>query len=148
MIPSNNHNGFTFIEIVLTVALIGAVLAPLFSVQYNVLRLITRASDRVSRIFLLGNIFQEAEYKDKPVSEKGLTGTKKITDPETDLTYIVKTPDKSSSLKKLHDVYIVQTTATWNRAGIAYKENMLSFMYQPKPKKKKEAQSEQPKAKQ
>lgn len=137
MTPSNNRDGFTLIEIMMTVAMIGIVIVPLFSVQYNILKIISQASDQLSRIFLIETIFNEAEYRGKQVAESGIAGNKKVEEPLTEINYAVQKPNEKSAFIKFNDVYVVRATASWSRAGIGSQETMMSFAYMPVEQEKK-----------
>src|SRR3990172_7638425 len=54
---NRNMNGFSFIEVILTIALIGAVVTPVLVVQFNVLQFLSRSSGKIRTIFLLDSLF-------------------------------------------------------------------------------------------
>lgn len=139
MIPSNNRDGFSFIEVVLTIALIGAVLTPLFSVQYNVFNLLARAADKLSRIFLLENVINEGSYKAKPFAEKMEVIKSNIADPETSIELMIQKPDpQTSPLRKFEHLYIVRSKGSWKRFGLEFNDSVVSLVFQQPPQKKKE----------
>ncbi len=131
MIPSNNRDGFSIVEIMITIGMIGALLTPLLNTQYTVMQLMTRATDKLSRIFILENWFNEYEYKKEPISEKEYKVTRNIVDPDTELTYVIHKPDaQKSSLRKIDDIYIVRGKGEWKRFGLPFSDTMITLMYQ------------------
>ncbi len=139
---NHNSHGFSFIEIVLTIALIGAITAPVFMVQYNVLGLLTRSSDRVRRIFLTDTLYNQAVLQEKKVDQdiKALSFEKKYEDPALSLRYEVTEVSEKSPLKKLKNLYAVKSKGTWQRAGGVEVQEELSFIFRPPSEKKEQAE--------
>jgi type II secretory pathway pseudopilin PulG len=140
MIPSNNRDGFSIVEIMVTIGMIGALLPILLSTQLGVMQLMTRSTDKLSRIFVVENWFNEFEYKKEPITDKEYKVTRNVMDPDTVLTYVINKPDaQKSSLRTIDDIYIVRGKAEWKRVGLTFSDTMVSFMYQAPEEKKQPA---------
>lgn len=141
---SNTPDGFSFIEIILTIALIGAVITPLAMVQYNVVGLLGRNSGYAARVFIVEQIMNEALQQLALGKEpKELATTKKLNDPAMNITLEVRAP--YGPLQKLKGLYLIRIRSTWTQAGKERDMTMIRMVYHPEKKgEKKEKQSQAP----
>ncbi|MBN1549284.1 prepilin-type N-terminal cleavage/methylation domain-containing protein [Candidatus Babeliales bacterium] len=134
-----HYRGFTFVEVVLTIALIGFILTPLLVVQNNVLRLVMKSSDRARRIFILKNAFSEAAINvDNEEDVTNRSFEKQYEVPHMSLKYTVMPIVKESSLKGFSEVYLLKAYGSWQRMYQEHSETMISFLFVP-PNEKKES---------
>lgn len=131
MTPSRSRkSGVTFIEIMLTVFMMGMILSTAFISQSTVLGQIGKWSRSLRSTLALRELFIH-------VSQDRLVGKahpKEDKRGNTVLTYIVERPKKESSLAKMENLYIQRATTARNEA----KETMISLLYKPeKPEDKK-----------
>lgn len=131
MIISKNKSGFTLIEVLLAMAIIGLVLTPIFAIQMAVLRGNSRAKDILERIFLgkqflIDNSFQLTS------SEQEKRVEKKVDKPATTLLYELRKIPENSPLKKFKNVLIESVLMEWVDArGKKRQERLVTFIYKP-----------------
>ena len=131
---SGSANGFTLIEVLLAMAIIGLVLTPIFAIQLAVLRSNARASSTLSRIFLGKQFLVENEFQLKP-DEQEKRIEKKIDKPATTLTYELKRVPENSALKKFKNILIESVTMQWvDRQGKKRQERLVTFAFKPEVK--------------
>jgi prepilin-type N-terminal cleavage/methylation domain-containing protein len=139
MIHIKNHNksfGFSFIEIVIAIAIIGILLTALFNLQNTVFNSASREHSRMMRIFNIKNLFFNNEINQKIVKEKQIK--QNIEDPQTLLTYQALKPSDKSALKRFNGISILKATGTWQLFNNDFDEIMVSLLFTPD--KKKEGQ--------
>ena len=124
-----NRAGFSFLEIVLTITLIGAVLTPLYAVQYNIFSVVMRAFDEVSRLFLIQNLFYPAILPSAAADAEQKMIEKKIQDPSTAVTYELGPIAPASRLAGYDNLYLAVAQGSWSRAGVESKEKIVTFVY-------------------
>lgn len=104
-------DGFSFMEIILAMAILGIVLTGLFSLQSGVFTAATREHSIISRIFFIKNMFFDTELNKKLVKEKNVT--KNLADPVTKLTYQASKPNDKSSLKRFENINLLKAKGSW-----------------------------------
>lgn len=124
-----NKPAFGFVEIVITIAIVGTLLTSIFMLQNTVFINVINQHERISRIFYIKNLFFE------PSKEKNIK--KEISDPVTQLSLQTNLPSEQSELKKFENIYILKTTGKWMGRKGEREETMITFVYE-KPAKKKE----------
>ncbi len=128
------NKGFTLIEVLLAVAIIGLVLTPIFSIQLNVMRSNSKASQALARIFLGKQFLVENEFSLK-ADEQEKRIEKKIDRPPTTLIYQLSKIPENSSLKKFKNVLLESVTMQWvDRQGKKRQEKLVTFVYKPEAK--------------
>lgn len=135
---SNLSKGFSFLEIVLTIALIGAVITPVMMVQYNTLSFMSGFRDKLRTIFLLDGLFPQAFLEEKS-TEVGFMLEKKYEDPAVTVRYEVLGIAEKSSLKKMHHIYRTRTIST-PESKEARPQQEISFLFIP-PKEETETKA-------
>ena len=131
----NSSKGFTLIEVLLAMAIIGLVLTPIFAIQLSVLRINSRASGILARIFAGKQFLVESEFQLKP-DEQEKRIEKKLEKPPTTLLYELKRIPENSVLKKFKNVFIESVTMQWvDRQGKKRQERLTTFVYKPEVKK-------------
>lgn len=132
-----NHNtpGFTLMEVMLAIFMVGVLLSALLALQGKIFDGIATYSSRMNRVFLLKNRLFEVAL-DRAKGETKVAPEKKIDEPATVIRYESKKPSQESSLKKFNDIMIERVTAEWDEWKTKRQEVMITFLY--KPEKKKE----------
>lgn len=127
MIPSKSKHGFTLIEVVLAVAIMAAILTPLFISQGTTLLSIGTFSDRYRRIiaaksYLLGACKDQSEHKK--------TEARHLEEPPTTLTY---TREKLSGPlgKQFKDMYRQQVKIQWTEGTRTYSDVLVGLVFDP-----------------
>ena len=134
MIHSKNHSAFTLIETMFAIAISALVLTPLFILQGTMLQQVSRASDKIERIFLAQQFMYEAR-RAMPFDTQTFTLEKKIDAPTTFLKYEIRPLPPQSSLAQINGLYMERVIISW-KDGIKQRQNKLvSFVYKPERKK-------------
>jgi prepilin-type N-terminal cleavage/methylation domain-containing protein len=122
--------GFTLIEVLLAMAIIGLVLTPIFMGQSAVLRAASLASRRLARVFAAKKILIENEIAlDSDARE--FSSEKKIDNPRTTFNYELKKISDESSLKKFKNVLIESVSWIDERSKKKRQERLITFLYRP-----------------
>lgn len=131
----NIHNdGFTLVEIVLTLALIGAVLTPLLAIQYNILGSTIRSYARLSRTFLMENLLGETAQQLLSDEKEIKPSEKKFDEYQTVIRAEAINLPGSSSLKEFDDITLIRVKATWQELGLNRQETMIGLRYKERKK--------------
>lgn len=127
---TGSRAGFTLIEVLLAMAIIGLVLTPIFMGQSAILRATALASRRLARVFAAKKILIENEIALEP-DVREFTSEKKINNPPTTFTYELKKISDDSSLKKFKNVLI--QTVSWpdERSKKKRQDRLVTFLYKP-----------------
>ncbi len=135
MINSKNlkKSGFTFIEVVIAVMIIGMVLTSLFSLQTALFDSTFNNYSKISRIFFIKNLFFNFEAREKLNKNKILK--KELKDPLTKLTFELKNLNEKSQIKKFENISLLKSSASWRGLVRQQEESMIYYIYQ-KAKKK------------
>lgn len=134
MVVFRNSSGFTLIEVLLAMAIIGLVLTPIFSIQLGVLRSNSRASQSLARIFLGKQFLVENEFQLKPEDQEKRI-EKKIERPATTLFYELRKIPDNSALKKFKNILIESVLMQWvDREGKKRQERLVTFIFKPESK--------------
>jgi prepilin-type N-terminal cleavage/methylation domain-containing protein len=138
---SSLNKGFSFLEVILTIALIGAVITPVMMVQYNTLSFMSGSRDKLRTIFLLDGLFPQASLDGKN-TEVGFTLEKKYEDPAVTVRYEVLGIAEKSSLQKMQHLYRTRTIST-PQSKEARPQQEISFLFIP-PKEEQGAETKAP----
>lgn len=123
--------GFTLIEVLLAMAIIGLILTPIFSIQLGVMRSNSRASEILARIFLGKQFLVDSEFQLKPEDQEKRV-EKKIEKPLTTLIYELKRVPDNSALKKFKNILIESVSMQWiDRQGKKRQERLVTFVFKP-----------------
>ena len=123
MKASKNHNGFTFIEVIISMSIAAMSLTALFVMQGNLIRQNTRMISTWHAMVTLKNFFSEQNQKKIKTNEKEVRFEKKVD--AFSLTYHAKEVGERSALKDIKNFRFVFEKAAWNYFGF---ENNLHFI--------------------
>lgn len=129
-------NGFSFIEVTLTIAIIGMMITTLFSLQFGAFRNVTLEHAILSRIFYIRNIYFDPENFQKLQKDKTLT--QDIAEPKMKMiSKYSEVPEKSEIAKKFDNIYLIKSTGSWQGMQTEQQETLVGFVYvKPKEEKK------------
>lgn len=132
-----NHKGFTFIELVMAVAIMGICLTALFTLQSNILVQAVERTDVLNRLFATKNVL--IEWLQKPRLPETLKKIDKIAikDPATLITCQAQEIHPDSSLGRLGHFYAVRVTSEWERDATPYYYRLVYYVFMPPEEKKK-----------
>lgn len=130
-----SRRGFTLIEVMFAVAIVGIILIPLLANQSTLFSRILTISRTSTRIFSMDFFLQESLEKtvkqEKPITEK------KIDDPPTTLSLSSKKIDKEKVFKRFHNIERVQVSGKWEDNNRKKQETMVTFVYKPEERENK-----------
>ena len=130
-----NASGFTFIEVMFAVMMVGTLLSAVFTLQNTSFNSIVSFSNRLRRVFMLRNWLGENRIV-KAKGKKEAT-SKKIDDPETKMSIKTEIISKKSSLNNIKNVMVQNISAEWQGGIQKQKESLVSLFFKPPEKKKK-----------
>lgn len=135
MKPSKSlKHGFTFVELVLAVAIIGICITALFTLQTNLLLRVAQRNDAIRRVLYAKNLLYE--YIPTITPEMiGKPQIKTIEEPAMKVTLLVKPLPEKSALHQFDHTYMVSAHAAWERDGIPYDHTLTTFAFIPPPPK-------------
>jgi prepilin-type N-terminal cleavage/methylation domain-containing protein len=134
MINFKNHDGFSIIEIVISIAILGTTLMALFGSQSVSIRSVVQAHQRAIRLYAIKN--QITRQSMQPLSQDPVRIIEQqLAKPKTVLHYEVKNSDLESSLAELKNIYIVQARGTWRTLAKEFKELFVTLIFTPLQKK-------------
>lgn len=127
-----HKQGFTLIEVLLALSVASIVLIPVFTVQGRIIKQIVLYADQLQALFFGQSFFNEQRLealinKNDPYAR----AEKKIVQPELTLTYVRKKAEPGSSLTKLDNIYLEQTTIQWTDIDGPQQEMLVSCLFQP-----------------
>lgn len=127
------HHGFTLPEVLLSVAIIGLTLTPIYIGQSMAMRQSALYSRLLARTLAAKKILLEHEFALSDPLQPTQT-TKKIDNPVTTFSYELKKIPEQSSLKKFKNVWI--ESVSWPDERNPKRQNrIVTFLYKPEQKK-------------
>jgi prepilin-type N-terminal cleavage/methylation domain-containing protein len=137
---NRQRNGFSLIEVVASVVILGLLATPILIGQYQVLSQIMPASSLLEHIFSIENAVVEQlatvatkkDLKDTKPVEKTLTEPQMKIRSEC-IPITAKPIADKSTLKKFKDIQVIKTQGTWIFAGKEQRETLITFAYKQTP---------------
>lgn len=106
------NSGFSFIEVMIALAIVSIVFTPIFMAQSSIIRATFRSSWLIDRVMYAHTFFFDAHRASAPDTQQVVV-EKKIVRPATMLKYTVhKIPD-DSVLRAFKNIYVEQVTFEW-----------------------------------
>jgi len=139
MINFKNRNGFTLIEVLITLAIIGMVLTPLIIAQSTALRSITTLSRRMTRFIYAKNFLLESSFKllfEKKEQEKEAKQVGELKDPPMKLTYELKQVSENSALARFKGLKIGTVFMRWQERTGPRTDKLIQVILKPDEEKK------------
>ena len=131
ILSKNKHNpGFTLIEAMIAIAIIGMTLTPMFILDTNVYSTITTVTQRFHCLIFAKNFVFEAEQKQPPQSVN-YSVEKKEERPLTMVRYTLKSVSEQSSLAKIKQLYRQEVVASGFDKD-SPSATIVQFVYKPK----------------
>lgn len=128
-------SGFSFLEVMFAIALLGAIGAPILMLNYNVLIATDRTSELAERTIVLERTVQEQflEQATKPKeNEPTIKKNIKVDEPPTEIVYERKAIPAQSSLASFKEAQLIKATATWQlKSGGSRTESLVTFAIKP-----------------
>jgi len=133
MIVSKSNKGFTLIEVLIALAIVGMALTPLLLNQSSLILRVAENARKIKRIFAAENFMVTSfiEFEKDPQKKKNV---KKIEEPEIQLSYRIAKPSEKIK-KEFKDIYTTNVTTEWKEQEKAQKEKLVNFLFLPELKK-------------
>lgn len=126
MTNSRLRDGFTFIEVVIALAVIAIALTSIFALQQASMQSTYDATNKLRRILLLKNVlYDPAIVRDK--HDKELESEKKIKEPAT--TIIIKREKVTSERLKNYELERITAKASWFAFWGTQDESLVIFRF-------------------
>lgn len=122
-------SGFTLIETIIAVLIIGTSITVLFGLQSLLIKGVFFSHNIVERMIYIKNIFVKAE-KDELYKKKEPT-IKKISDPEMTLTYQAQELKDKKEFERFRYIVQEQVKAVWGNIFTKHQEIFVSFKFVP-----------------
>ena len=126
----NNQLGFTLIEVLLSLAIIGMVLTPIFLIQSLVLRRTSAGARQFTRLIAAKDFLVDQQFENIQETNTA-TAEQKITNPPTTLLFTSKKLPENSALKKFKHIMVDTVTMQWTEQNKKRQENLVTFMFKP-----------------
>ena len=137
MIRSKNHKaGFTLIEALLAMMIVGFALNPLFGILSAIMRRVSISSRTYEYLLLCKNFMYEARQKQEPEAQ---TFKLEKVDPDSsaELTYsLSQGVDQKSPFASLVGLHKEEVIVSWTELGAKKSTQLVTFIYK-KPEQKK-----------
>jgi len=134
MIRSKN-NGFTLIEVLFALTIIGMAITPLIVNQGNLIGRVGRQARNIFRIYL-GEAFMIDSFLKFQENNAQRTASKQNDDPEAFLKFRIDAPNPTLK-KEFRNVYKQQVTVEWKEEQEKYSSNLVTFIFLPELEEKK-----------
>lgn len=138
LLANPKKSGFTFVEIMLAMFMVGFLLTSLLGLQETVFSGVVKYASRFERLFLLKDqLFAAAlaRAKDPSVKNDKKEPVEKE-NPPTTLTYTEKKPAKQSAISKYANITVQKAQASWQIFTGEYKQVLISYIFAPDRKTK------------
>jgi len=137
MIRFKNHkNGFTLIEVIISLAITGVILTPVFMMHEMIMNRVNRSSKVFEYMLLCKNLLFSARQKQDPDAQEFSLERAEIAFDAT-LTYALeKGIDQKSSLASLPGLHREVVTVSWTDQDAKKQDRLVTFVYKTPPEKK------------
>ena len=126
--------GFTLIEVLLSLAIIGLVLTPIFLIQSTVLRTSSASAHLFTRLMYAKDFLIDQQFEHSQESAPAQAELK-ITAPATTLKFDSQKIPENSALKKIKNVMVESVTMEWTDArNKKRREKLVTFAFKPEGK--------------
>lgn len=127
----NSSTGFTLIEAMIAVTIMGMILAPLFLLETNVFNAVVRMGEQFERLLFTKHFLYVAQQQE-PIQSTDYTVEKKEDRPLSMVRYSLKPIAPTSSLAGVKRLYRQEVTAT-GIAATSPRAQLVHFVYKPEP---------------
>ena len=110
---NQNKSGFTIIEVVIAVTIVGMLMTSIFAMLTASMRYTYISNSIVDRIFYVRNGFFDPKYQNEIKKDPAKKLTKKIEEPETELTFFATKPKNQILENRFKNSYQLNSEAKW-----------------------------------
>jgi prepilin-type N-terminal cleavage/methylation domain-containing protein len=127
----NNNHGFTLIEAMIAVAIMGIILAPMFLLETNVFNAMARTAEQFHRLIFAKNFLYTAQQQE-PLESTAYTLEKKEDRPLSMVRYQLQPIQQQSSLSSIKRLYRQEVVASGVQKG-SPEGRIVHFIFKPEP---------------
>jgi prepilin-type N-terminal cleavage/methylation domain-containing protein len=132
----NRKNGFTLIEVIISLAIVGVILTPVFMLHEMIMNRVNRSAKEFEYMLLCKNLLFSARQKQTPQAQEFLLEKAEI-DFNATLTYALeKGVNQKSSLASLVGLHREIVTVSWTDLGTKKQDRLVTFIYKTPEQKK------------
>jgi prepilin-type N-terminal cleavage/methylation domain-containing protein len=137
MIHFKNSSGFTLVEVVLSLMIMGLVYGSVYVSQGSAIRVVKVFALRLSRLLAAKELLIEMTTGKEGESAEQVRKDKQLKEdgPVTHLTY-TQEPAASGAIKDFKDIVVQKVKAEWQEDRSAHTELLVTFAFKPKKEKK------------
>jgi len=129
MHSKNKKNGFTLIEVLFALAILGSILTPVILNQSKLLSRIAFQSELLVRTFA-GLHFMLDSFVKFEQNNSRRTATEAIDDPQANLRFGITQP-REALKKAFRGLYKQQVAIEWEEGKARLQDNLVTFMFLP-----------------
>lgn len=133
LVSKNDSSGFTLIEVLLSVAIVGLVLTPILMVQSMTIRNTGKRARIVDRTFAAKKFLIDSEVALAPDADES-SSEKKIANPAMTLRFDLTKPAEGSSIKKFKFIKRATVTSAWVDQTGRHQDRLVTFLFRPEGK--------------
>jgi prepilin-type N-terminal cleavage/methylation domain-containing protein len=136
MIHFRSHNGFTLLEIMLSLVIVGIVLGPIFLLHGAIMQRMNTVSHQFYGILVGKQLFYQARQKQDPQAFEFTMNNQGEHETFTCTYNLYSSVADQSSLYSITDLRKEIVTITWQEHGKKRAESIVSFIYKEAEQKK------------
>lgn len=141
MINSKNRNGFTLVEVLVALLMMGLMLGALFMSESLVVRSVSVFSQQLRRIFYAKKFMYQTQKERKKTEDKTEAAGKEEFIKEAGFTthlLFEESPSTINALKNYKDIMIDRVKIEWQEHARRRNDELVTFVFKQKKSKKKE----------
>jgi prepilin-type N-terminal cleavage/methylation domain-containing protein len=124
----SRKEGFSFVEVVIALTVMGLVITALLGLQANLLKGLVASTGRIQRGIAIKNFWFSRLRSGEP------TGEQTLQDPPIKLRFEMRPTTENSSLHKIPDIVLQRIEAQWQQQSNTKTELAMSMVYKPEEK--------------
>lgn len=124
----HKHQGFTLIEVMVSLLIIGMIMVPVWGLQGTIITAVSDFRDRLARIWFAEHTLYQAR-RAQPLDASQFSFKNQMQTPNSTITYELKKVAQNSSLAKQHRLFVEKIVA--QGTSKRNQEVMISFIYKP-----------------
>jgi len=125
--------GFTLIEVLLALSIVGLVLTPILMLQSMLIKNTNKRAQLIDRIYAAKKFLIDSEVALAPDANES-SADKKISNPPTIMRFELKNVSSNSSLKKFKSIKQASVISSWVEPGAKRQERIVTFLFRPEGK--------------
>ncbi|HEV2600966.1 MAG TPA: prepilin-type N-terminal cleavage/methylation domain-containing protein [Candidatus Babeliales bacterium] len=130
---SENHTGFTLIEVLIALAIMMIVMIPVFMAQNRMTNTIAQYTWLLQRTLIADDFLYKSKRAIAPDTQQ-TAAENMISNPPTKMLFSINKVPGDSILKNFNDIYIEKVNFEWSESGRLRHTALGGYVYKPKRK--------------